>query len=161
MYMKHVQTHVGYGTNCITALGIKGGCIRYDFRHRGWMWMHIAYIVHHLGSRYQWWLHRHRDTYDGCILDACSGYQWWMHPGCMQPSMMDASGMHAAINGGWILDACSHQFWMHAAINDGCIRDACIHQWWMHPGCMQPSMGDASWMHAAINDGCILDACSH
>ena len=76
---------------------------------------------------------------DGCILDACS----------MQPSMMDASGMHADING-------------------GCIQDTCSHRWRMHPGCIQPSIGDASGMHAVINggcmrhqSGCIRDACSH
>ena len=70
MYMKHVQTHVGYGTNIITALGIKGGCIRYDIEGECGCILHISCIIKDPGINGGC-----TDTYDGYILDACSGYQ--------------------------------------------------------------------------------------
>ena len=85
------------GTSSI--IGIKGGCIRDDFRRR---WMLISCIIQvsmAVASVMP------ADTYDGCVLDACS-HQWWMHPGCMQPSM------HATIYGG-----CIHHLWLSVCLS--------------------------------------------
>ena len=57
----------------------------------------------------EWWMHI------SCIIQVSMAVASVMpadtYDGCMQQlSMMDASGMHAAaINGGCILNACSHQ----------------------------------------------------